>query len=161
LNAAFPPALNDPEDGLQPTGDKQNRGYARHQKMNNKIAWFHWLPRILCIAAILFISMFALDSFGTGEPVWRQVLAFIIHLIPVYIIVAILVLAWNYEKIGGIAFIGFGLLTTPLIFMHNYAINNSVWVSLSIILMITLPFVLVGGLFLLSHHMKKRRPLII
>lgn len=127
--------------------------------MKNNIALFHWLPRILCIAAILFISMFALDSFGTGEPVWRQVLAFIVHLIPVYFIVAILVFAWNYEKIGGLSFIAFGLLTTPLIFMHNYAINNSVWISLSIILMITLPFVLIGGLFLLSHHMKKRQPL--
>lgn len=124
--------------------------------MKDKITLFYWLPRILCIASILFISMFAFDVFGTGEPVWRQLLAFVIHLIPVYIIVAILVLAWNYEKIGGIAFISFGLITTPLIFLLNYTRNNSVWVSLSIILIITLPFVLIGGLFLLSHRLKKR-----
>ena len=28
--------------------------------------WFHWIPRVLCILAILFISMFALDAFAPG-----------------------------------------------------------------------------------------------
>ena len=123
--------------------------------MNNKIAWFHWLPRILCIAAILFVSMFALDAFGPGEPVWRQLVAFAIHLIPSFVLLAILVLAWNYEKIGGIIFMILGLALSPLIFMHNFRMNHSVWMSLSIILVITIPFVAVGLLFLLSHKMKK------
>ena len=116
----------------------------------------HWLPRVICIGAILFVSMFALDAFGTGEPVWRQLVAFIMHLIPTFVLMAILILAWNYEKIGGIIFLILGLVLSPLVFLHNFRMNHSVWMSLNIILVITIPFVAVGILFLLSHKMKKR-----
>ena len=37
-----------------------------------------------------------------------------------------------------------GLGFSPFIFKHNYDMNHSVWMSLGIITMITLPFVIVG-----------------
>jgi hypothetical protein len=38
----------------------------------------------------------------------------------------------------------------------NYKMNHSIWMSLSIIAMITIPFVAVGVLFIFSHFRNKR-----
>lgn len=117
---------------------------------------FHWLPRILCILAILFVSMFALDAFAPGLTIWQQLAGFAMHLVPSYILITLLVIAWKWEYIGGIIFVFIGLLTSPFVFNLNYNMNHSVWMSLSIILMITFPFVVVGILFLVSNSMKKK-----
>jgi len=124
--------------------------------MKSSIRLFHWLPRILCILAILFVSMFALDSFSPGHTIWQQLGTFFIHLIPSYILTAILIIAWKWEKIGGIILIVIGLALSPFVFMLNYNRTHSVWVSLFIIAMITFPFVVVGILFITSYNMKKK-----
>jgi len=123
-------------------------------KKSNRI--IHWIPRILCILAILFISMFALDSFDPKLTMWQQIGGFLIHLIPTYILIIFLVFAWKWELIGGLMLIIFALGFTPFIYIHNYQMNHSVWISLSIIMMINLPFVLTGALFVTSHFLKKK-----
>ena len=124
-------------------------------KKSNRIVY--WTPRILCILAILFISMFALDSFSPEKTIWQQLGAFFIHLIPSYVLIALLIIAWKWEYIGGLIFIVIGLGFSPFIFIHNYNMNHSIWMSLFIILMITFPFIIVGVLFIWSHFIKKRR----
>jgi hypothetical protein len=124
--------------------------------MKAKIKIIHWIPRILCILAILFISMFALDSFEPGPPVWKQIVGFLIHLIPTYVLILFLYVAWKWELIGGIILAILGLAFSPVIYMMNYNMNHSVWITLSIVAVITVPFVVVGGLFILSHFMKKK-----
>ena len=126
--------------------------------MKTSINLFHWLPRILGILAILFISLFAADAFAPGLTIWQQLGAFLIHLIPSFILLAFLFIAWKWELIGGIIFMVIGLAFTPVIFILNYNRNNSIWLSLVIILTITIPFVVVGILFLVSHLQKKNLP---
>jgi cytochrome b561 len=116
-----------------------------------------WLPRILAILAILFISMFALDAFEHGLTLWQQIAAFLMHLIPSFILLAVLIIAWKRELLGGIIFLFLGLGLSPIVFLHNYNMNQSVWMSLGIITMITFPFVLVGVLFLVGHRQKKKQ----
>ena len=123
--------------------------------MKNSKTIFHWLPRIICILAILLISMFAADAFEPGLTIWQQLGAFFIHLIPSFILLGILILAWYKEFAGGIIFIIIGLVLTPFIFNHNYKMNESVWMSMGIIMTITVPFILVGTLFIVSHKLKK------
>jgi len=123
-------------------------------KTSHKI--LYWTPRILCILAILFISMFALDSFEPGHTFWHQIGAFLIHLIPSFILAAMLVVAWKWELVGGIIFIAIGIGFTPFIYMHNYQMNQSVGMSIGIIATITVPFILVGVLFILSHFMRRK-----
>ena len=123
--------------------------------MKKSYTLFYWLPRIICILAILFISMFAADAFEPGLTIWQQLGAFFMHLIPSFILLVFLILAWYKELLGGIIFIIIGLVFTPFIFNHNYKMNESVWMSLGIIMSITFPFILVGILFLVSHKMKK------
>ena len=50
-----------------------------------------WTPRILCILFAIFLSLFALDVFGEGLGFWKTILALLIHLVPVYIVVIVLV----------------------------------------------------------------------
>ena len=124
--------------------------------MKKSIKVFHWLPRVICILAILFISLFAADAFEPGHTIWQQLSAFVIHLIPSFILLAFLIVAWKWEFIGGIIFIVIGLGLSPFIFLHNYNMNHSVGMSLGIILAITFPFIVVGILFIISHLMKKK-----
>ena len=70
-------------------------------------------PRALGAAYAVFISLFALDVWGTGAGFWNELAAFLIHLLPVYFILGALVIAWKNPRVGGILFIvlatGFGL----------------------------------------------------
>jgi hypothetical protein len=59
-----------------------------------------WTPRILSIAFIAFLSIFALDVFDGHHSFWQTMLAFIEHQIPVFILIAALILAWRWEWIG-------------------------------------------------------------
>ena len=124
--------------------------------MKTSLKLFKWMPRIICILAILFISVFAADAFGPGKTFAEQLGDFIIHLVPSFILVAILLIAWRWELIGGILFFVIGLGLSPFIFRINYNMNHSVWMSLGIIMLITIPFVIVGALFILSHNLRKR-----
>lgn len=124
--------------------------------MKTSIRVFHWLPRVICILAILFISMFAADAFAPGLTIWQQLGGFLMHLIPSFILLTLLIVVWKWEYIGGIIFTVIGLGLSPFIFMHNYNMNHSVGMSLGIILTITFPFVVVGILFIISHFMKKK-----
>lgn len=124
--------------------------------MKKSIRVFHWLPRIICILAILFVSLFAADAFAPGLTIWQQIGGFLIHLIPSFILLTFLIIAWKWERIGGIIFMVTGIVLSPPLFIFNYNNNHSIGISLVIILTITIPFVIVGILFYKSHSLKKK-----
>jgi hypothetical protein len=68
-----------------------------------------WTPRILGILFVAFLSLFALDVFGEGYGFWKTVLALLVHLIPSFVLVAALALAWRWEWVGAALFAGFGI----------------------------------------------------
>lgn len=123
--------------------------------MKISIKIYHWLPRVICIMAILFISLFALDAFSPGLTIWQQLKGFMIHLIPSFLLTGFLIIAWKREFIGGIIFMIIGIVFSPIIFIHNYNMNHSIWMSFVVVLVVTFPFILVGILFILSHKKKK------
>lgn len=124
--------------------------------MNIARQLLHWSPRVLAICAILFVSMFALDAFGHGKPFSEELLDFLMHLIPSYVLIALLLIAWKWETVGGILFtlLGFGVM--PWLWQHNYALNQSFWMTTLVLATIALPFVVVGALFILNAYFKKR-----
>lgn len=67
-----------------------------------------WAPRILCLLFAGFLSVFATDVFGEGYGFWKTVLALLIHLIPTWILLVMLAIAWRWEWAGGILLIGLG-----------------------------------------------------
>ena len=116
-----------------------------------------WTPRIIVILAVLFVSMFALDSFSPNLTIGQQLLGFAIHLIPTYVLLIFLFVAWKWELIGGLLFTINSLIFSPIIFIHNFKMNHSVAISLEIILLITFPFLVAGVLFIISHFKQKKR----
>jgi hypothetical protein len=124
--------------------------------MKTTLKIIHWTPRIFCILVILFISMFALDSFDPKFTLWQQLVALFMNLIPTWILIIFLVIAWKWELAGGIFLAIVALGFTPFIYFHNYTMNQSVWISLSIVMMINFPVLLTGMLFVLSHYLKKK-----
>lgn len=123
--------------------------------MTTSLKFWHWAPRIICILAILFVSLFALDAFDDKLTIWQQIGGFLIHMIPSFILLGVLLVAWKWEKAGGVILIILGLVLSILVFRMNYRINNSVWTSIGVISAITIPFVIAGILFLISYIKKK------
>ncbi len=103
-----------------------------------------WTPRIICIFFALFLSLFALDVFGEGYGFRKTIQALFIHLIPVYVVIAVLVAAWRWEWIGGVIFIFLGVLY--LVTWHGH------W---SAYLGISGPLFLLGCLFFLNWFYRK------
>lgn len=117
---------------------------------------FHWAPRILTIVSILLISMFALDSFSSGVPLLKQIGAFLMHLIPSIVLLAILAVAWNHRLTGGIIFIITGLVLSPFLYSMNFRNNNSIWMSIGIVAIITLPFIIAGVMFIVDYYYSRK-----
>jgi hypothetical protein len=125
--------------------------------MKTSVKILQWTPRILCILAILFISLFALDSFSSERTFWQNTAAFLMHLIPSFVLLAILIVAWKWENIGGILLIIVGAVLCVFIFNINYNQRHfTLLQSISNVSILCLPFLLAGILFIISHSAKKK-----
>jgi len=80
------------------------------------------------------------------------------QLIPSFALILFLIVAWKWELIGGGMFVILGLGLLPFIYMTNYHMNHSAWMSAGIVLVINVPFIVVGILFFLSHFLKRKNP---
>ncbi len=67
-----------------------------------------WAPRILGLLFAGFVGLFALDAFDGRHSAWHMLAAFVIHLIPTGIVLAILALAWRWEWVGGVLYAALG-----------------------------------------------------
>ena len=124
--------------------------------------FLYWIPRILCILAIGFILLLGSDSFDPKLTLQDQLIGFVMHSIPAVCLIIFLVIAWKWELWGGLLFIATGLGFTPFIFMMNYHRlvmyhnTNPIGVCIGIVMAITFPFILAGGLFILSHYLRRK-----
>ncbi len=101
-------------------------------------------PRLLCraarivgVASIAFLSLFALDVFQPGVPLERTLIGLAIHLIPSLVLVGILVIGWHWPLIGGLLFLAVAAL--PFLLLSNTPSVNG---------MLAAPFALTGVLFI-------------
>jgi len=109
-----------------------------------------WTPRILGIAFTCFISLFALDVFGENQGFWRTLAALSMHLIPSFVLIAMLVLAWRWEWIGAVvsAVLGGLFLWWNFTYRHN---------TPAAVVVIAGPLFLTAGLYLLSWARRPER----
>ena len=101
-----------------------------------------WFSRILAIISILFIMMFSFDVFGGGDPMIRQILAFLKHNIPAFTLIIALIIAWRYEVAGGAIFILLFIVWGR--FWGSFSGNSGS-------LIIIVPFLIVGILVILHR----------
>ena len=103
----------------------------------------YWSPRALGILFALFISLFALDVFSEGYGLGEAVIAFLIHLVPTYIVVIALIIAWRWEAVGALLFAAVAAL-------YWVMSRGETWI-------IPAPLLVVALLFLLNWAYGKRR----
>ncbi|MFH1248762.1 MAG: hypothetical protein V1660_01275 [archaeon] len=68
-----------------------------------------WIPRIIAILFVMFISLFALDVFSEGYSPLQLIVGLFMHLIPSIIMTLFIIFAWRNGLILGLPFIGFGI----------------------------------------------------
>jgi len=131
--------------------------YLIHSNMKTSTKVLQWIPRILCILALLFLSLFAFDAFSSERTFWQNVAAFLMQLIPSFVLLAIFIVAWKWEKVGGIILVIVGVVLCIFTFNLNYNQRHfTLWQSIKNVSLICLPFVLAGILFIISHSRKKK-----
>jgi hypothetical protein len=79
------------------------------QNKYQQISIVQWSARIIGIVFAAFTSIFAADVFSEGYDMPHTLLALFMHLIPTFLIVIVLVVAWRREWIGGVAFLVLGI----------------------------------------------------
>ena len=99
-----------------------------------------WSPRIVGILVSLFIGMFALDAFSEGKPFFQALPDFFIHLIPAFVLLAIVAASFRWPWIGAMFFSGLAVLYA--VTMSNGRLDWMVTISG--------PLLVVGALFLWS-----------
>lgn len=97
-----------------------------------------WAPRVAGILIAALLAVFALDAFN-NHSLLSGLPEFAIHLIPSLLVLIVVAIAWKFEWIGAIAFIGLAVL---------YALM--VRGRLDWIIIISGPLTIVGVLFLVS-----------
>jgi hypothetical protein len=107
----------------------------------------HWLPRLLGIAFALFVAVFSLDVFDEYSG-WDVVVPLVIHLLPSVVLAAVVAVAWRYEWVGAIAFIGSAIAYLAVVGF------DQPW---SWYVAIPTPAVAVGLLFLSSWFQQRKR----
>lgn len=97
-----------------------------------------WIPRVLAIVFIIFVTLFGLDVFSGDASFLEKLGGFFIHSIPSMILLLILFISWKKPLVGGSLFILFSIAFT--LYFRTFR-------SLSTFLLLTFPFLLVGILF--------------
>jgi len=106
-----------------------------------------WSPRVLTILFALFLSLFALDVFDEGYGFWGTVVALFMHLIPTWIVLAVLAVSWRWEWVGTVSYVTLGLVYA----YFAYGRGHPEWT-----VVIGGPLFLIGGLFLLNWLYRKQ-----
>ncbi|GAA4468587.1 hypothetical protein GCM10023093_26470 [Nemorincola caseinilytica] len=125
--------------------------------MNRQLKMYHWLPRIICMAGIAFITTLSLDFYTPNLPLPQLIGSALRHLSFSIALTILLAVAWKWERTGGIILLAVGLLLAPFVYILNHGHNHfSIVQSLLTVLIVNMPFVLAGALFLLSYHKKQQ-----
>lgn len=117
--------------------------YHHTSSLSEKI--IYWLPRSISLGFVLFISIFALDVFSDYSG-YAILLPLFIHLIPSLFLLTVTLIAWKYELVGAIFYLGFAVL---------YVWDVGLTRPLSWYLAIVLPAFVVSLLYLISWIKRK------
>ena len=116
----------------------------------------YWTPEILSILFISFLALMSLDVFSSGLNFWRTIGALFIHNIPVFILLAVLLVSWKYEIVGGIAFILAGIFYIVVMLLITAITTGFEWHYLSWGVQISGIAFFTGIMFLAGWFKKKK-----
>ena len=110
----------------------------------------HYFPRVLAILYICFLAIFAMDVFAEGQSWQDTIIALGMHLIPNFLLLILLIVSWNNEKIGALTFALVGIAFT--VFFKSYT-------DIIAFLLIPFPVFLISAGFLFEHYTLEKEKL--
>ena len=124
----------------------------KHPK-KRKGKFLFWLPRIITILFILFISMFALDVFDVNLGFWSMIGGLFMHLIPTIILSLILIIFWKKSIVLGSMWVAFGVWYLAV--MIPNMLKHFEFYYLSWLVMFSGIAFVIAGLFFLENYRRK------
>jgi hypothetical protein len=118
----------------------------------------YWTPRVLSILFLLFLALFSLDVFDTDLGFWGTVAGLFMHNIPALVLLAVLIVSWKHEIVGGVVFILAGMVYIVWLLKTILGDTPHQWDILSWSFTISGPAFLIGTLFLVGWYRKKKEP---
>ncbi|HPN96292.1 MAG TPA: hypothetical protein PLK35_00850 [Candidatus Moranbacteria bacterium] len=111
----------------------------------------YWTPRVLSIILIAFMALMSLDIFDLGLGFWGTLGGLFMHNIPALILLAVLIISWKREMVGGIVFTLAGILYIFLV-----SKNAPDWkIALLWSLQLSGIAFIIGGFFIVNAIKKK------
>ena len=107
----------------------------------------YWAPRILSILFIMFLTVFSFDVFTPGAAAGEIALAFFVHNIPSLVLLAVLIISWKFEIVGGITYLLAGIV---------YIVFNRKSGDWSVVLIIAGPALIISVLYFVNWSKKKK-----
>jgi len=120
------------------------RQFIKSTTMLNKT--IHWAPRITSLLFISFLSLFALDVFAEYQGL-AVLLPLLMHLIPSFVLLVLVIIAWKYDLFGATVF-----LIAALGYVWMVGLNRP-W---SWYVGISGPAIIVALLFFISWYQKRK-----
>jgi len=78
--------------------------------MNRILRGFYfWTPCVLVILIFCLLNFLSTDVFAKGRDFWQSLLRFLIHMLPAFTVLLLLVFAWRWEWVGALGFIAFAI----------------------------------------------------
>lgn len=106
-----------------------------------------WTPRVGMMVFAFFISLFALDIFDAGYSLQETIVALVMHLIPTFVLLAVLAVAWRWPAVGGVA-----VLLAAGAFLLRFGAG---WAGVGMLyLLIIGPLVVIGLMFLADWRLQ-------
>ena len=113
-----------------------------------------WTPRILLIVFALFLVIFSFDVFDSASGLGEILIGLLIHNLPSFVLLIILIISWKHDLIGGIIFMILGAArvvgTIVSLAMVPIGMINPMLIIGSMVSL------LIGILFLLGWKQKKK-----
>lgn len=108
----------------------------------------HWAPRVAAILIIFFVSLFSLDVFEMEATPLEMLGGFLMHNIPSFIMIVLLVFAWRRPVVGFIAFLLAGLFFLRFVIGGPYLGNLVIFCG---------PLLLISALFYVDWRLQKNQ----
>lgn len=112
-----------------------------------------WIPRVLAMVFIVFLSLFGLGVFSGEAPLIQKLGGFLIHSIPSLTLLIALIISWKKPLIGGVLFILFSLAFTIFLLIRG-GHSIKIITFLGYCLVFLFPSLLFGALFIVLGKRK-------
>ena len=112
-------------------------------KDGKKVDAIAWTARIFSILFTLFITMFAFDVFTEGASLKEMIIGFTMHLIPTFVLIFVLAVAWKHKLPGGILYIAASLLFVIM--------------TKAVAVILYVPVFVIGLLYIISWYKEKHK----